>query len=181
MQPDVMQYTPLAKFLHWTIAVIVIGLIIVGLFLGDFPQGPIQNTAYDLHKSFGFLLLLLMIARLANRLIAGAPPHEPSLKRWQVIASSTVHHLLYLLLFIQPLVGWFANSAFGAPINLFWLIDIPPLIAKNEKLADALFEVHATIGYALAVLAAIHIAAALQHYLILKDGVLQRMAPRGWV
>ncbi|GGE37822.1 cytochrome b561 [Agaricicola taiwanensis] len=175
-----MSYPPLAKLLHWLVAVLVIVLIVLGLLLGSFPEGAVQNTAYDLHKSLGFTLLLLMIARLANRLIAGVPPSEPTIERWQIAASHAVHGLLYLALFAQPIIGLIANSAFGAPLNLFWLIEVPPLIDKNEELADRLFDLHETLGFIIAGLAAVHIAAALYHYFIRKDGVLQRMAPEGW-
>lgn len=174
-------YPALSKLLHWTVAIIVIGLILVGLVMHDLPEGPIQNTAYDLHRSFGALVLVLMVLRLANRLIAGAPPPDPTLKRWEYVVSNTVHHLLYVLLFAQPLLGWVATSAYGAPISFFWLFELPALAPKNEDLSEVLFEAHELVGYAIAGLAALHIAGALQHYLIRKDRVLHRMAPRGWV
>jgi len=172
-------YNAIAKWLHWLVAVLVIGLIIIGLLLDSFPEGAAQNTAYDLHKSFGFVLLVLMVLRIANRVIAGAPPPAPGLERWHIAASHAVHYTLYALLIAQPIVGWLGNSAFGAPINLFWIAQLPPIIAKDEALADRLFGLHEVLGYAIAALAAVHVAAALYHYLIRKDGVLQRMAPRG--
>lgn len=174
-------YTGLSKWLHWLIALLVIGLVIVGLLLGSLPEGPVQNTAYDLHKSFGFVLLVLMVLRIANRIVVGAPPSAPGLERWQIAASHAVHYALYVLLIAQPIIGWIANSAFGAPINLFWVLELPPLIAKDEALADRMFGLHQLVGYAIAALAAIHIAAALHHHFIRKDDVLRRMAPRGLV
>jgi cytochrome b561 len=163
------------------VALLVVVLIIVGLLLGSLPQGPIQNTAYTLHKSFGFLVLPLMMLRLAVKLLAGTPPPEPTLERWHIAASHAVHGLLYVALFGQPILGLFANSAYGAPLNLFWLVEIPPLIEKDEALSETLFSIHERLGYAIAALAAVHVSAALYHHIIRRDGVLRRMAPRGWV
>jgi cytochrome b561 len=174
-------YSPLAKLLHWMVALLVVALIVVGLLLGELPEGPVQNMAYDLHRSVGVLVFLLMVLRLANRLISGAPSPEPGLKSWERIISSAVHHLLYVLLLVQPILGWVATSAYGARMSFFWLFELPMATAKNEDLAEALFMAHSRMGYAIAGLAAVHVAGALQHYLFRRDHVLQRMAPKGWV
>jgi cytochrome b561 len=104
---------------------------------------------------------------------------EPTIAPWQHAVSSTVHWLLYFLLIVQPIVGYWANSAFGATTPFFGLFEIPALVAKNEDLANQLFTLHRWIGIALLLLVALHVAAALQHYFIERDGVLQRMLPRG--
>ena len=171
-------YPPTSKWLHWLIAVSVLVMIPIGIVMGRVGQGPLQNTLYDLHKSFGILILALMVARLVNRIVVGAPAPPPGLARWQRAVSSATHGLLYVLLILQAIGGWVANSAYGAPTPFFGLFDLPALVAKNEAFSERAFGGHRVIGIAIAALAAMHIAAALQHYLITRDRVMQRMLPK---
>ncbi len=145
--------------------------------MNNVPSGPVQNTLFDLHRSFGALILLLVLIRLPYRLFAGAPPPEPSLPRWQIGLSHAVHWLLYLFLLVMPIVGWVGTSAYGAPITVFWLFQLPEIVAKNEALAETLLDAHATAGLIMGGLVVIHIAAALYHRFIRHDGVLARMLP----
>ncbi len=145
--------------------------------MSNAPSGPVQNTLFDLHRSFGFVILVLVLIRLPYRLFAGAPPPEPSLPRWQLGLSHAVHWLLYLFLLAMPIVGWVGTSAYGAPITVFWLFQLPEIVAKNEALANTLLGWHATAGLVMGGLVLIHIAAALYHRFVRHDGVLARMLP----
>lgn len=171
------EYSGFHKFLHWAVAVCVIFMIPAGFIMGSLPQGDLQNTVYNLHKATGLLVLGLMLVRLANRLIAGAPPSEPSITTFQRIASHSVHGSLYVLLLAQPLLGWAANSYYGAVTPFFGLFEIPAAAVKDEALAERLFGAHNLIGFAIAGLIIVHIGAALYHYFVRRDGVLQRMLP----
>jgi cytochrome b561 len=171
-------YPASSKWLHWLIAILVLTAVTVGIVLPYTQPGPMQDAMFNAHKAFGVVILVLMIVRIINRLSVGAPAAEPGLARWQRAASSAVHGLLYVLLIIQPVIGIWANSAYGAPINLFGLVMIPPLVETNQALSDRLFAVHRVLGISIAALAVVHIGAALQHFIILRDGVLQRMLPQ---
>ena len=171
-------YPGTSKFLHWLVAISVLTTIPVAYFMSRVAKGPLQDNLYNFHKSLGVLILVLMILRLINRLAVGAPAPDPTLKRWERAASSAVHGLLYFLLLALPIVGYVANSAYGATTPFFGLFELPPIVAKNEPLSEQLFTAHRRAGWLLAILAAMHIAAALQHYVIRRDGVLQRMLPR---
>src|SRR5690348_3187939 len=92
-------YPASSKLLHWAVAACVLITIPVALTMDRISQGPLQDTLYNLHKSLGVLILLLMILRLINRLVVGAPAPDPAIARWQKAASSAVHGLLYGLLF----------------------------------------------------------------------------------
>jgi cytochrome b561 len=138
-------YPTTSKWLHWLIAACVLVMIPIGIVMGRVGQGPTQDTLYLLHKSLGMLILMLMLARLVNRIVIGAPAPAPSLARWQRVASSATHGLLYVLLLVMPIGGWLANSAYGAPTPFFGVFEIPNLIAKNEALADRLFALHRSI------------------------------------
>jgi len=141
------------------------------------PSGPVQNMLFDLHRSFGAVILLLALVRIPYRLVAGAPPPEPTLPRWQVGAAHAVHGLLYLFILVMPIVGWVGTSAFGASITVFWLFELPAIVGKNEALANTLLGWHATAGLVMAALVVVHIAAALYHRFVRHDGVLARMLP----
>lgn len=170
-------YPGSSKLLHWLVALCVIVTIPVAIAMGRVSPGPLQDTLYNLHKSLGVLILILMVLRIINRFVVGSPAPEPSLTRAERAMSSAVHGLLYVLLIGMALGGWAANSAYGASTPFFGLFDLPPILAKNEALSEKIFFAHRWIGYAVGALAAAHIAAALQHYVIKRDGVLQRMLP----
>lgn len=169
-------YSGFAKFLHWLIALCVIAIVPIGMVMNS--EGPWQDTLYNTHKSLGVLILLLMIVRVAYRLGHGAPPPESSLEPWQRAASNAVHTLLYVLLVVQPILGYVANSAYGATTPFFGLFTIPPIIAEDKALSDRLFLIHRWTGFGIALLVLMHVGAALQHYFLRRDGVLQRMLPR---
>ncbi|PZQ16121.1 MAG: cytochrome B [Ancylobacter novellus] len=168
-------YRAPAKILHWAVAVLVLGMIPVGLVLESLPKGPIQDFFYAAHKSTGFLILVLMLARLAFRLVSPPPPPEPGLARWQVGLSHAVHWTLYAILIVMPIVGWAGSNAFGAPVSVYGLFTLPDIVAKDEEFSKTLFAIHETLGLIAAALIALHVAAALYHRFALKDAVLARM------
>src|SRR4029077_7777524 len=124
----------------------------------------------DLHRSTGALILTLAIIRVGVRLAKGAPPPHPTLAPWQRVASLAVHRTLYVLIVLVPMLGWLATSAYGAPIIVYGLFELPPLLAKNEKLSDTLFLMHQTLALAMAAILVVHIGAALWHGFVKRDG-----------
>jgi cytochrome b561 len=170
-------YTGTAKFFHWTVALSVLTLIPVAFLMNAVAPGTLQNVLYTVHRSLGALVLGLMILRLGYRLMVGWPAPEPTITAAQRIASHAVHNLLYVLLIVQPALGWYATSVYGATISFFGLFNLPSLAEKNEPASEPLFMVHELLGFAIAGLLVLHIGGALYHYFIRKDGVLQRMLP----
>lgn len=166
-----------ARLLHWLIAIIVIGLIPVGITMGNLDGGPLQNRLYDLHRSFGFTVLVLAVLRLAYRLTHRPPPLPSSVPASLRLAAAIVHATMYALLFATPIIGWLATNAYGAPISVFGLFELPVLVAKNEATAEFLFGIHRAFGLAFGALILLHIGAAIGHALVLRDGVLHRMWP----
>ena len=170
-----LRYSLTARVLHWTTAVLVITVIVVGLLLDDLPAGRVQNTAYDLHRSTGVLIFVLVAIRLLYRWTHPPPPLPADVPRLQRLAANAVHHLLYTLLLVQPLVGWWGTSAYGAAINVYWLFTLPPLVAKDQAWGERILGWHGVIGITIACVIAVHVGAALYHRFVRKDGVLQRM------
>jgi len=170
-------YPSTSKLLHWLVAVCVLTTAPVAIAMVRVDKGPTQDWLYNFHKSLGVLILVLMILRLINRIVAGAPPPEPDIERWQKALSSAVHGLLYVLLLAMPVVGYIANSAYGAPTPFFGLFTLPKLVADNKELATTLFVLHRWTGFLVILLVAMHIGGALFHYLVRRDRVLHRMLP----
>lgn len=167
------------RVLHLLIAVLVLTLIPVGLWMASRGAAGIfdtlTNSLYSLHKAVGFTVLTLMIVRVLIKLGMTAPAYPPAMSRLTVLAARSLHHLLYLLLFITPLLGWAGVTAFPA-LGIAAGITLPamPFVPQDEDLAARLFQIHGFLAVTLAVLLAGHIAAALRH-LLRRDGVFQRM------
>jgi cytochrome b561 len=175
MTADRAVYGTPARILHWTVALIVLAIIPLGISLEHLPQGRWQDAGYDLHRSLGVLLLALMLVRIAWRLSHGAPPPPHDINALQEKAAAATHLALYVLLAVNPVVGWLATSAYGAPIIFFGMAEVPALLAKDEDMATILFGAHKLFGILTGVLVLAHIGAAMLHRFILRDSVMGRM------
>jgi len=171
-------YPATSKLLHWLIAVCVLTTAPVAIVMIRVGKGPTQDMLYNFHKSLGVLILVLMILRLINRLAVGALAAAPDIEPWQKALSSFVHTSLYVLLLAMPVVGYIANSAYGAATPFFGWFDLPPIIGKNEALSTQLFTIHRWVGWLVIALVLMHIGGALYHQFIRRDTVLKRMLPR---
>ena len=170
-------YTRTARALHWLIALLIFTVFPLGLYMHDLKLSPAKLQLYSYHKWIGMIILLLTIIRLLWR-ITHRPP-ALSLPRFEQIASSAVHHLLYVLMLAVPLAGWLMSSAKGFPTVLFGILPLPDLLTKDKVLGQTLENVHASLNYLLLLLVTVHIAAALKHHFIDRDDVLARMLPKG--
>ena len=177
-QPE--HYAPSAKWLHWIMALLVLGLIPAGITMSNLESGPLQDRLYMLHRSTGVLIFALVLVRIIVRMTCGAPPAYAGLTRFERVASAATHHSLYLLLLVMPLLGWVMTSAYGASISFFGLFDLPQIVAKNEGLFKLTQTLHKAGGILMALLVILHVAGALMHTFIKRDVVLWRMLPKSW-
>jgi cytochrome b561 len=172
-------YSVPARWFHWLTFLLVSILVPVGFVMAGRAERNIfdalTNSLFSMHKLIGFLLLWIMVLRLSYRLISGAPQPEPGLTSWQVTVSRATHWGLYALLLFIPLLGWLGISMFPA-LEIFGLFSLPA-IAQKSDLANKIFELHKAAAWLLIALVGLHVLAALFHYFIRKDGVLQRMLP----
>lgn len=171
-------YHPLAQTLHWaTFALILVGLPI-GLIMTELDAGPVTNTLYVAHWSIGLTVLALTAIRLATRLVIAPPPPAAILAPWERTLSRAVHAGLYVMLFTMPILGWLGKSAYGAGaegISVYGLFHVPVLLSRNGDLAETLFWYHERAAWIFLALLALHVAGALRHALIARDGVAGRM------
>jgi cytochrome b561 len=175
MASGVVVYSLTARVLHWLTAVLVLTMIPVGIVMVNIGSGPLQDFLFNLHRSFGVLLIPIILLRLAYRLVHPPPPLPSDIPFVQQCAATCVHGALYTLLIVQPMLGWFGTSAFPAPIGVFGLFELPPIWPPDRALSDQVFVVHRAIGYLIALLIAAHVAAALFHHVVRRDDVLLRM------
>ncbi|ART50034.1 cytochrome b [Acidovorax carolinensis] len=175
------RYTRTAMLLHWLLGMALVTLFGIGLYMADLPFSPQRLKLYNWHKWAGVSILALSLLRLVWRL-AHRPPQLPAqvkkaMPRWQQLAHHGAHHLLYLLFFAVPLLGWAYSSAAGFPIVFFGLWQLPDFVAASPELADALKPLHKLSAFAMAALVLVHVAAAVKHHFVDRDGLLLRMLP----
>jgi cytochrome b561 len=168
-------YTPIARLLHWTVAVLVLLMIPLGLIIANEWGGPAQQFLYNLHKSIGATLIPLVVIRLLYRLTHPAPPLPSDIPAIQRFAAHATHWALYTLILLQPIVGYIMTSAYPAPVPFFGLFNLPAIWPQDRALSEQLSVVHLYIGIAIAVVATMHIGAALYHHFVRKDHILMRM------
>ena len=164
-----------ARWAHWLTAAFVVIAFFVGLTMMRVGQGALQDQLFDWHRSFGATVLALAALRLLWRLWHPAPPLPADTPGGIRIAACWSHGLLYVFMFGLPLLGWLGSSAFGAPVHIYWLFDLPPLVAPNRPLADVILNIHVYGAFTLAALVCLHVGAAFYHLLIRRDGVFRRM------
>ena len=171
-------YSSTARRFHWWTAALVAIQAPVG-FAMVYRGGTlniwdgITNALFNSHKLIGIVIFFLVLARLTYRLTRGAPADEPSIERWQKAASHATHWSLYLLLLLVPIGGYLGISLYGA-LDVYGL-PLPAIASANKAAAERVFFLHWIGAVLIILLVGAHVSAALFHYFIRKDGVLQRM------
>lgn len=163
----------IAIVFHWLMAVLMIGLLAVGLYMVNLPISLEKLKLYGWHKEYGFLVLALAICRMLWRLVNITP--VLLLPWWELLAARMMHLAFYGFMLVMPLSGWLITSAAGLPVSFFGLFTLPDIIAPNEDLRILFQWVHQWLGYALIAAIIVHVSAALKHHFINKDNILRRM------
>ena len=172
--PAPTRYTATAVALHWLLALMIVGAFGVGAYMHELPMSPTRLKLYNWHKWAGVTILALSALRLLWRL-AHRPPPDPPMPAWQASAAHATHGLLYLLFFAVPLLGWAYSSAAGFPIVWFGVLPLPDFVPVDKELAELIKPWHGRAAKLLALLVLLHVAAALKHQFIDRDGLIGRM------
>ncbi|WP_336958601.1 cytochrome b [Sphingobium aquiterrae] len=168
------RYSTVARWLHWIIGILVILNIVGGL--GHDAMEGLPIPIMPLHKAAGITVLFLTLVRIGWRFTHRAPTLPAEMPLWEKGAAHATHAIFYILLLLVPLTGWIMVSAGTRPLDWFGLFPIPKFaVTKGDAIVGLSGEGHEILGIAFGVLAVLHIAAALRHHFILKDGVLRRM------
>jgi cytochrome b561 len=178
LRSDADHWGSLAKFLHWTVVVLILVQGTLGLVMVELPRRPSVIPVYDLHKSLGLSIFAFAALRLGWRAFDPRPREPASVSPRQVLAARAGHALLYLLLFAVPLSGWWFDSLAGLrPLYWFGLFEVPHLTAPDKALKDFGAQLHEFAFWTLVAVAAGHAAIALWHQFVKRDNVLGRMWP----
>ena len=170
-------YSRTAIFLHWLTALFIIASFTLGLSMVDLPLSPKKLQWYSWHKWMGVTIFMLTAFRLLWRIGHRAPPLPFDMPSWQIKAAHVTHWLLYALLLLIPLSGWFRSAAGGVQVVFLGVIPLPNPISVEKPLAEQLKLLHQALNYMMAVLVFAHVVAALKHHVIDKDDILARMVP----
>ncbi|MCU0881174.1 MAG: cytochrome b [Hyphomonadaceae bacterium] len=177
------RYTRVAIILHWLIAVLLIGNLAGGMLMDFLPREQ-KFAVIQLHKSSGFTVLALSLARIAWRLGHKPPALPATMAGWERAAASFAHGFFYFAMIAMPLSGWVMASSAPYKITTEWfgLFEIPnvPGLADSpdrKAINEAAYETHELIAYGTIALIVLHAGAALKHHFKDRDGVLARMLP----
>ncbi len=162
-----------AILFHWAMAILIIGLLILGLYMVRLPISLEKLKFYGWHKECGMLAFLLVIARSIWRVSNLIP--SLTLPWWEKLAARTVHYAFYGFMFAMPITGWIITSSSGLPVSFFGLFVFPDLISPNPDTMQLFQQIHKWLGYGLIATIFLHAAAALKHHFIDKDDILRRM------
>jgi cytochrome b561 len=168
----------LQRILHWLMAIMVLAMLFIGVTMVSTLK-PNFLTLLAIHKPLGIAILVLALLRLCVRLRRGVPPLPAELPSTQVVAAKLSHLVLYALLVAMPLIGWAMLSAGGYPIVLFGSFHLPAILPQNDRLYALLRTAHMLFAYAFFATILLHVAAALFHAWIRRDGVFRAMTGRG--
>jgi len=163
------------RFLHWLMAALVLTMLGIGVAmvasLGDY------HRLVSIHRPVGILILILVVIRFVNRRLSSVPPFPATMSPQERFAAHASEVLLYTLLFVEPLVGWGMLSAARYPIVLFGSLRLFPILPHSLMLYAVLRKTHTFLAYLLFLAFVAHFGAILFHTLIVRDGMLSRMAP----
>ncbi|MEO8536923.1 MAG: cytochrome b [Betaproteobacteria bacterium] len=170
-------YGRVAKLLHWLMFALVAAQFVVAFLMPDIGRGTVPGTLINLHLSIGFTIIVVIVLRWLWRMGHPVPLDTDDGPRWQHAVARVTHALLYVLLLANPFLGWANASARDWNIDVFGLFRLPHLVAARSQLGRLSGDVHIYLAWTLLGLIALHVAAALYHYFVRHDRVLQRMLP----
>lgn len=171
--PD--RYDRATRVLHWLLAVLLLGQLAFGYWLGEVPRNtPERAYAVNLHKSAGMVIGLLILLRLSWRYSHRPPPALQMLSRWQRLLAAATHHVLYLCMAVMPLSGYVASNFSRHGVKFFNTMLLPPWGPDDKAVYTTLQQVHKATAILLLLLVVLHVVAAAWHALR-RDGVFARI------
>jgi len=170
------RFTALQRLLHWLMAVCILTMLFIGVGMVSTVM-PKYLTLVAIHKPLGVAILVLALIRLGVRLRYGAPSLPADLPEPMRLGAQLSHYALYLLMIGMPLLGWGMLSAAGYPVVLFGGVHLPAILAQSDGLHTLLWDAHFYLALVFFALVLLHVAAALFHALVRRDGVFYAMAP----
>ena len=160
---------------HWLTAALVLAMFLLAWGIGWAGPGDLGLRLVDLHRSVGVTLFAVVVLRLAWRLAHPLPALPDHVETWERALAGTVQAALYAGLLAMPVLGWAASDTAGDTVRVFGVFALPSLLPMDEDRSDLLFAIHGWVATGLLCLVALHVAGALRHRFVKRDGVLERM------
>lgn len=175
-QPNHAAYARFAIAMHWSIAILILLNLSIGLYMDTYQHNSPQfNGILFYHASIGSLIFMLTVPRLVWRATHTPPPLPDSVPAWQARIAGALHGVLYLLLFLVPLTGYVHRLAGAHAVSFFGLTELPVLVGRDEPLRLLTDTLHRALVLTLGLLLALHVGAAVKHKFVDRDGVAERM------
>ena len=169
------QFAVFSRLLHWTMAVMVLTMLCIGVTmvasLGNY------HVLVSIHRPLGIAILILVVVRFVNRQLTSLPPFPATMSHAERLAATASELAMYGLMFVLPLVGWGMLSAARYPIVLYGSVHLPFILPHHAMLYAILRKAHTILAYLFFLTILAHFGAILFHTLIVRDGILRRMAP----
>jgi cytochrome b561 len=172
----VQRFTLPQRFLHWLMALCILAMLFIGVGMVSTVE-PKYLTLVSIHKPLGTLILVLALIRLVVRLRYHAPPLPADLPEPLKLAAHASHYALYALMIAMPLIGWGMLSAAAYPVKLWNGVYLPSILPLSDRLHTVLWNAHYYLAFLFYVVILMHVAAALFHAFIRRDGVFEAMGP----
>lgn len=172
--PGPWRYGVVARTLHWILALLIVFTTGLGWRMMFIEKEPGAAEWFDLHRSIGLTIATLVALRLVWRLGHRPEALPDAVPGWQARLAAITHGLLYLLMVVIPVTGYLGAAHTKADVSWFGRA-LPRWTAPDHDLAEQFFDVHGTLVWVLVALVALHVAGALKHWLVDRDGVFQRM------
>jgi cytochrome b561 len=170
-------YGLVSQLFHWLVVALILFQYTWAWRIGNAEGLRARFELVTQHKTVGMTVLSLALLRLAWRAFNRPPPLPDTVPPWEKTAARTMHWLLYALILAQPLSGWLYSSAAGLGDHWWGPVRFPALMESSEPMEDLLRGIHQALSMTLALLAGLHVLAALRHHFLLRDEVLVRMLP----
>ena len=169
------RFSPLQRALHWIMAICILAMLFIGVGMVSTVK-PDYLKLVSIHKPLGVAILVLALIRLAVRIARGAPPLPADMPEPMKLAAILSHYAFYALMIALPLLGYGMLSAADYPVVVFG-VRVPSLLPHSNSLHTLLWNAHRFLALCFFALIVVHLAAALFHALVRRDGVFHAMAP----
>jgi cytochrome b561 len=175
MSTERRQFTAFSRLLHWAMAAMVLTMLCVGVTMVASLAN--YHALVSIHRPLGIAILVLVVVRFVNRQLSPLPPFPATMSRAERRVARASELTMYGLMFVLPLVGWGLLSAARDPIVLYGSLHLPFILPHNAMLYAVLRKAHTVLAYLFFLTFLAHFGAILFHTLIVRDGILKRMAP----
>lgn len=168
------RYGAPAILIHWLMAFLIASLVAIGWYMMSIEDDPGSKWYFDLHKSVGIVVFILVLLRIVWRATHRPLPLPGSLPRWEVKLSHLTQWALYVCMLLLPILGFVGASCSKSGV-VFFGTRVSSWTLPNHDTAEFFFGLHITLAWVMVALVALHAIGGLKHLLVDKDGVFQRM------